>query len=149
TLRASAGPLTWALSSLFGLIAGYGLAPLRVVRALALFLALGVVGVLTMNAQGALVTPEGTQCNGAVEPALYAIDVALPVIDLGQERRCGPGRTARAALGQGMALGDGDWRLFEGAALWQWAHALYAILGAVLTALAIVTFSGVMKPREQ
>lgn len=149
TLRASAGPLTWALSSLFGIIAGYGLAPLRVVRALALFLAVGVAGVLTMNAQGALVTAQGAQCNGAVEPALYAIDVALPVIDLGQESRCGPGRTARAELGSGMALGESEWRLFEGAALWQWAHALYAILGAVLTALAIVTFSGVMKPKEQ
>lgn len=149
TLRASAGPITWALSSLFGVIAGYGLAPIRIVRALALFLVLGVAGVLAMNAQGALVTPQGAQCNGAVEPALYAVDVALPVIDLGQESRCGPGRTARAELTQGMALGDSEWRLFEGAALWKWAHALYAILGAVLTALAVITFSGVMKPREQ
>lgn len=149
TVAASAGPITWLLSSLFGLIAGYGLAPIRIVRALALFLALGVVGVLTMNAQGALVTPRGTQCNGAVEPALYAIDVALPVIDLGQESRCGPGRTARAELSAGAPIGDTDWRLFEGAALWKWAHALYAILGAILTALAVITFSGVMKPKDE
>jgi hypothetical protein len=149
TIAASAGPITWLLSSLFGLIAGYGLAPIRIVRALVLFLALGVAGVLTMNAQGALVTPQGAQCNGAVEPALYAVDVALPVIDLGQESRCGPGRTARAELSQGMALGDGEWRLFEGAALWKWAHALYAILGAILTALAVITFSGVMKPKDE
>ncbi|MEZ5996782.1 MAG: hypothetical protein R3C25_13625 [Hyphomonadaceae bacterium] len=150
TLRAIGAPLTWALSSLFGLIAGYGLAPLRVVRALVLFFALGVAGVLTMNAQGALVTPRGAACNGAIEPALYALDVALPVIDLGQESRCGPGRTARADLPAGVALSrNSDWRLFEGAALWKWAHALYAMLGAILTALAIITFSGVMKPREE
>jgi hypothetical protein len=148
TLSDSSGPVTWALSSLFGLIAGYGLAPIRVVRALALFLALGVAGVMTMNTQGALVTPQGQACNGAVEPALYAIDVALPVIDLGQESRCAPGRTARAQLPAGMALGESDWRLFEGAAMWRWAHALYAMLGAILTALAIVTFSGVMKPKD-
>jgi hypothetical protein len=148
TLSASAGPITWFLSSLFGMIAGYGLAPIRIVRALVLFLALGVVGVLTMNAQGALVTPQGTQCNGAVEPALYAVDVALPVIDLGQESRCGPGRTARAELSPGVEVAGGEWRLFEGAALWQWAHALYAILGAILTALAVITFSGVMKPKD-
>lgn len=148
TLSASGGPLTWLLSTMFGLIAGYGLAPLRIVRALALFLALGVVGVLTMNAQGALVTPQGQACNGTVEPALYAVDVALPVIDLGQESRCGPGRTARAELSPGMELSNSEWRLFEGAALWKWAHALYAILGAILTALAVITFSGVMKPRD-
>ena len=101
-----------------------------------------------MNAQGALVTPSGRACNGAVEPALYAIDVALPLIDLGQEARCAPGRTARAELPQGMALGESDWRLFEGVAMWRWAHALYAILGAIFVALAVLTFSGVMKPKE-
>lgn len=149
TLTSSPGPTSWALSSLFGLIAGYGLAPLRAARALALFLALGVFGVLAMNAQGALVTPEGRQCNGAVEPALYAIDVALPFIDLGQQSACAPGRTARADLPAGMALGESEWRLFEGVAMWRWAHALYAMLGAILAALAVLTFSGVMKPKEQ
>jgi hypothetical protein len=141
-------PVSWPLSSLFGLVAGYGLAPIRAVRALILFFALGVAGVLAMNAQGALVRPNGAACNGAIEPALYALDVALPVIDLGQESRCGPGRTARAELSEGVALGESEWRLFEGAALWKWAHALYAMLGAVLTALAVVTFSGVLKPRD-
>lgn len=150
TRHASSGPFTWLLSSLFGLIAGYGLAPIRIARALVVFLALGVVGVLTMNAQGALVTPRGQACNGAIEPALYAIDVALPVIDLGQESRCGPGRTARAELSPGMAVSEtSDWRLLEGAALWKWAHALYAILGAILSTLAVITFSGVMKPRDE
>lgn len=149
TLRASSGPLTWALSSAFGLIAGYGLAPIRIVRALVLFLALGVMGVLAMNAQGALVRPDGTACNGAVEPALYTVDVALPIIDLGQEGRCGPGRTARADLPAGVEVQGTEWRLFEGAALWTWAHALYRVLGAVLTALAVLTFSGVMKPKDE
>jgi len=150
TLSGSSGPFTWVLSSLFGAAAGYGLAPIRVVRALALFLVLGVAGVLAMNAQGALVTPQGRACNGAVEPALYAIDVALPVIDLGQEGRCAPGATARAELPQGVAVSEtSDWRLLEGVALWRWAHALYALLGAILTALAIVTFSGIMKPKTE
>jgi len=149
TLFASAGPITWFFSSLFGAIAGYGLAPIRVVRALALFLAIGVAGVLYINAEGALVTPQGRACNGAVEPALYAADVALPVIDLGQETRCAPGRTTRAELSAGVEVDPhSDWRLFEGVAMWRWAHALYAILGAILTALAVITFSGVMKPKE-
>jgi hypothetical protein len=149
TLFASGGPITWLLSSLFGLIAGYGLAPIRILRALVLFIAIGVVGVFAMNAQGALVAPDGRQCAGAVEPALYAIDVALPLIDLGQGSRCAPGRTARAELPAGTELSAlSDWRLFEGVAIWRWAHALYALLGAILTALAVITFSGVLKPRE-
>lgn len=147
TFLASAGPLTWALSSAYGLIAGYGFAPIRAARALVLFLALGVLGVFAMNAQGALVRPDGQACNGAVEPALYAIDVALPVIDLGQESRCAPGRTARADLSPGVAVGESAWRVFEGAAVWKWAHALYAVLGAILTALAVITFSGITKPK--
>lgn len=149
TRAGSAGPLTWALSSLFGLVAGYGLAPIRVVRALALFLALGVGGVLLANEQGALVTPSGAQCNGAIEPVMYALDVAVPLIDLGQEGACAPGRTARAELSQGLALGESAWRLFEGGALWRWAHGLYALLGAILTALAALTFSGVLKPKDE
>lgn len=148
TRQGAPGPIAWVFSSLYGLIAGYGLAPVRVLRALVLFVALGVAGVLSMNAQGALVTPEGRACNGAVEPALYALDVALPFIDLGQESRCAPGRAARADLPTGMALGESDWRLFEGVALWRWAHALYALLGAILAALAVLTFSGALKPKE-
>jgi hypothetical protein len=149
TRAGGAGPLTRTLSSLFGLVAGYGLAPIRIVRALALFLVIGVVGVFIANEQGALVTPAGAQCNATIEPTLYAVDVALPVIDLGQETRCAPGRTARADLPSGGALADSEWRAFEGVALWRWAHGLYALLGSVLTALAVLTFSGVMKPRDE
>jgi hypothetical protein len=149
TLRASAGPVTWLLSSLFGAVAGYGFAPVRIVRALVVFLAIGIAGVFFMNGQGALVRADGRQCAGAVEPALYAIDVALPVIDLGQASRCAPGRTARADLPAGMEMSPySDWRLLEGVAMWRWAHALYALLGSILTALAVLTFSGALKPRE-
>ncbi len=31
--------------------------------------------------------------------------------------------------------------------MWRWAQAIYAILGAILTALAVITFSGVLKPK--
>jgi hypothetical protein len=148
TFQSSAGPMTWALSSAFGLIAGYGFAPIRAARALVLFIALGVVGVLAMNTQGALVRPSGAACDGAVEPTLYAVDVALPMVDLGQESRCAPGRTARADLAPGIEVAEGQWRLFEGAALWRWAHAAYALFGAILAALAVITFSGMMKPKD-
>lgn len=146
--RETPGPFSWLVSRLYGLLAGYGLSPVRMVRALVLFFAVGLAGVLTMNAQGALVTAQGRACNAAVEPALYVIDVAVPVIDLGQEARCAPGRTARADLPAGMAVGEDDWRVFEGVALWRWAYALYALLGAILTVLAVITFSGAAARRR-
>ncbi|MES1198694.1 MAG: hypothetical protein ABUS48_01795 [Pseudomonadota bacterium] len=148
TAYAPAGPLTRVFSSLFGLIAGYGLAPIRAARALAIFLVIGIVGVFAMDATGALVTPQGAPCAGAVEPALYAIDVAVPVIDLGQQSKCAPGRAPGSDLFRGVAVQGTDWRLFEGVALWRWAQSLYALLGALLTALAVITFSGVMKPKS-
>jgi len=149
TRHAPGGPLTWLLSSLFGLLSGYGFAPIRAARSIAIFLLIGIAGVFYMDAQGALIRPDGRACAGAIEPALYAIDVALPIIDLGQESACAPGRAPDAALPLGVEIPGGAWRAFEGGALWTWAQALYALLGAVLTALAIITFSGVMKPKSE
>jgi hypothetical protein len=148
TRHSTSGPLTRILSSAFGMIAGYGFAPIRAARALALYLAIGLIGVFIMDMQGALVRPNGHSCSGAIEPALYAVDVALPVIDLQQQDACAPGRAARAELSAGIAMPDTEWRLFEGVALWRWAHALYALFGAILTALAIVTFTGMLKPKQ-
>ncbi|HVZ99370.1 MAG TPA: hypothetical protein VG841_03540 [Caulobacterales bacterium] len=149
TRHGSAGPLTFVLSSTFGLTAGYGFAPIRAARALVIFLALGIAGVFAMDATGVLVTPQGAACRGAVEPALYAIDVALPVIDLGQESRCAPGRLPGSHLFAGVEVKGADWRLFEAVATWRWAQAIYALLGALLTALAVITFSGMLKPKSE
>ncbi|MES1197508.1 MAG: hypothetical protein ABUL55_02675, partial [Pseudomonadota bacterium] len=146
-LHSNAGPLTRTLSSAFGLVCGYGFAPIRAARALVLFLALGVAGVFAMDTTGALVTPQGQRCGAQIEPVLYAIDVALPVIDLGQERQCAPGRAPGSHLFKGFEVSGADWRLFEGVAAWRWAESLYALLGALLTALAVITFSGVLKPK--
>jgi hypothetical protein len=147
TLQASAGPFTWALSSLFGVIAGYGSRRFASCARAVLFLALGVVGVLAMNAQGALVTPQGRACNGVIEPTLYAIDVALPVIDLGQEGRCGPGARARriaarhGARRKRLALVRGCRTLALGACALR--HA-----GCDPDRTGGVTFSGIMKPKD-
>ena len=41
------------------------------------------------------------------------------------------------------------WRIGEEIALWRWAQAAYAMLGAILAALAVLTFSGVMKNTQR
>ncbi len=145
---ASALSPTRIFSFLFGLLSGYGLSPTRAAATLSAFLLIGIAGVFAMGLRGALVTPSGAACAGAVEPVLYAIDVALPVIDLGQTSACAPGQAPGAALFGGFPA-PGGWRAMEEVALWRWAHALYAIIGAILTALAVLTFSGVMKPGKQ
>ncbi|MGE0829483.1 MAG: hypothetical protein AB7O04_09045, partial [Hyphomonadaceae bacterium] len=148
TRAAPWGP-TRLLSSLFGLAAGYGFAPVRAARALLLYFALGVSGVYFMESRGALVDEGGRACGAQIEPALYALDAALPVIDLGQESVCRPGRAPGAQLMSGEPLPGTPWRLFEEVALWRWAHAAYALIGAILTALAIITFSGALKPKGE
>ncbi|MGE3143051.1 MAG: hypothetical protein AB7L65_06990, partial [Hyphomonadaceae bacterium] len=100
-------------SALFGFFSGYGLSPTRAAAALSAFLLIGMAGVFVMDWRGVLVTPEGAPCAGAVEPVLYAIDVALPVIDLGQQSACAPGHATGAALFAGLPLPRQNWRLFE------------------------------------
>lgn len=67
-------------------------------------------------------------CGAAIEPALYAADVFVPLIDLRQEYRCNPG---------------GD---YGG---WQLAKALYEFLGWIVTSLAILTATGVLRSRSE
>lgn len=140
---------TRLFSALFGFLCGYGLSPTRAAAALSAFLLIGIAGVFAMDMRGVLVTPAGAPCRGAVEPVLYAFDVALPIIDLGQENACAPGRAPGSALFSGIEIPGQRWRIGEELAVWRWALALYSILGAVLTALAVLTFSGVMKPNKQ
>ncbi|HHI82415.1 MAG TPA: hypothetical protein ENJ99_04605 [Rhizobiales bacterium] len=65
-------------------------------------------------------------CPGLVSP-VYALDVMLPLIGLGQRRLC-------AFDPQGPA-----------APLWRFWHAFYAIMGAILSAIAILTLTGLLR----
>ncbi len=65
-------------------------------------------------------------CPGLVAP-LYAIDVILPVIEFGQRRAC-----AFDPLG-------------PLAPLWRWLHLFYALIGAVLSAITVVTLTGLLR----
>jgi uncharacterized protein YjbI with pentapeptide repeats len=65
-------------------------------------------------------------CGHAIEPALYALEAFVPALEIGQERRC-----AITADPKGM-----PWRI---------GLALYAVLGWIVTALTILTVSGVAR----
>jgi len=57
----------------------------------------------------------------------YALDAALPVIDLSQDLRC-----------RFTPEGPGAW-------LWLLLHSIYVITGAALSAVVILTLTGVLR----
>jgi hypothetical protein len=65
-------------------------------------------------------------CGHVIEPVLYALEAFVPALEIGQERRC--------AITPGP---DGmPWRI---------GLALYAVLGWIVTALTVLTVSGVAR----
>ena len=65
-------------------------------------------------------------CGHAIDPALYALDAFVPALEIGQERKC-----AITVDAQGV-----PWRI---------GLAIYAVLGWIVTALTILTVSGVAR----
>jgi hypothetical protein len=65
-------------------------------------------------------------CPG-LDPLHFALDAALPVIDLGQDQRC-----------RFMPVGPLRW-------LWLLLNSLYVIAGAALSAVVVLTLTGVLR----
>lgn len=100
---------------------------------------------------------EGLPCRMAISPYLYAADVFIPLLDLRQRIRCDviypdpvhfptPWDTFWTA-GQpplrrtwNAVLAFGKWP-----SLWRFLRSLYAALGWIVTSLAVLTFSGVLR----
>jgi hypothetical protein len=69
-------------------------------------------------------------CGDQVEPLWYALDVFVPLLDLRQEDKCSIASRADAW----------PWRAFK---------SLYAIVGAIVTSLMLLTVSGVLRRRVE
>jgi hypothetical protein len=146
---------------LHDLVAGFGHAPHRAAISLIAFLVIGTIGFEIANRRGALVVdvkavavnadkpltsmPSPPACGREISPALYALDVAIPLLDLMQESECEPGKAPGAKLFEGVHIPAFKLRLLEEVEVWRWAKALYGILGAILTAVSVLTFTGVMR----
>ena len=144
---------------------GFGLSIFRTTVTVLCFWLVGTVGVEVMSARGVLIetNEDGLQraCQSVVAP-LYALDVAIPFIDLRQEFRCDPGDMGQAGLFAGIAIpavslpgpstidatSSSTIRMFDEVTVWHWAKAIYALLGALVVGFAAVTYSGVFKPKE-
>lgn len=141
-------PFVWLFAEL---PFGYGLSASRAGITAALVWLLGWAGVEIALARGVLVREadgQYVQCGDAIAPPLYALDVAIPLLDLQQESECKPQRTEAANLSPGTPIANGQ-HLFEETALWRWAKTAYAILGALVIGFAVLTWSGVFRPRAK
>lgn len=138
---------------------GFGLSALRATVTLVAFWIAGIVGAEAMLARNVLVDLSSRgdpQACLSLVPALYALDIAIPIIDLRQESLCDPADVGQADLFPGMQLsrlaGEMSFlpevTLFDEVALWTWAKAIYALLGTFLVSFAGITYSGVFKPKE-
>lgn len=155
-------------NALYGALAGFGYAPARLCVFLALYLVLGWGLVDHANGRNRLiidvtpvagpadattgetadaaiasgVRPTGPPCGAEIVPILYALDVAIPLLDLRQEGKCEPG------LAEGIPLDTAHGVPTQSDVdSWRFIKAAYALIGALLTALAVVTFTGIMRRR--
>jgi len=141
---------------------GFGLSVVRATVVAVVFWMAGWAGAHYMLHRGVLVESGGEGPCTSSSPGLYALDTAIPFIDLRQESACDPGD---AGLAQLMPAGEvrlpalsvpgSDIRtpslslgLPDEVALWRWGKAVYALLGAFVLGFAAVTYSGVFNPRE-
>lgn len=133
---------------------GYGLSATRAaVTCICVWMA-GAYGVHVAEARGVLVDDSGDvakPCGRDISPALYALDTAIPIIELGQQSQCVPGSQPGKA--------SETWRFelpvlkqkveIEEIAFWRWAKALYAILGGLTIGFSILTWTGVFRPHPK
>jgi hypothetical protein len=90
-------------------------------------------------------------CLPVVSEPLYALDVLIPIVDLGEERRCEVRRLFNSdldtpwpfpgRLGVGDLVANIPRITIENRRFWWWMKALYAIAGWFIVSLSILTFA--------
>lgn len=171
------GTLTWgqwALSWFSGLLTGYGYLPMRSVIAGVLVVVLGAM-IFSSAARQGIMAPadsavllsqayreEGKLPLGypAFDPWTYSLDVFLPVIEFDQESRWLPSMPARPETRAALQGSDVSvWTLYSRAQAmldaWvtrdlakMWLR-IQIVLGWILTSLAIMGFTGLLRPPRE
>ena len=96
-------------------------------------------------------------CSHEISKPLYALDVLVPIVDLGEESRCeirrfpAPGRPVadpepRNLLESAFAVLDGPLNHHR---FWWWMKAIYAVAGWLIVSLAILTFAQVNRTEAE
>lgn len=138
------------LSHHFGLFFGYGLSGWRAFSTLLILWGIGTAGVVSLQSHGLLVEVDGKSgakpvaCATKIDPGLYAADVMLPVVELGEEKKCEIGLAPGAQRQQPMARRDG-YEIGEPIDLARLSGALFSVISWIAVSLAIATWSGLFK----
>lgn len=103
-------------------------------------------------------------CTHEISHPLYALDVLIPIIDLGEDSRCEirrveeqhpqpPVGSPEATSVDDLGFGDLWWqfpeRAFRNNRFWWWMHALYAVAGWFIVSLSILTFAQVNRTHAE
>jgi hypothetical protein len=148
-------PFVWLLAEV---PFGFGLSAVRATVTLVTFWLLGTLGVVAMQQRGVLIDTSvsgALQACSGLDPALFALDIAIPIIDIQQESKCDVAVAGQQGLHPGISVsvpshaGPSAIRLFDEISLWNWAKAIYALLGTFLVSFAGITYSGIFKPKDQ
>ena len=148
--------MTRLLRSVWGVCFGFGLSPVRATATVVVLLAIGTGGVwwawkqadaLVINYSYAMtevadapvfLRPDGAQATAGappcgdsdIQPLFYAMDMMVPVMALHQLDKCWV-----------------DTR--PGTAGWRGFWSVFSFVGKLVTSLALLTYSGVLKPKEE
>src|SRR5579872_3378831 len=154
--KPAANAVTRLLRPMWGVCFGFGFSPVRATATVLVLLAIGTGGVwwawkkahvLSINYSYAMtevangpvfaepLKEQGTtgapECGGNdIQPVFYAMDMMLPVVALQEASRCSV-----------------DTR--PGTEVWQVLWAMFSFVGKLATSLALLTYSGVLKPKEE
>lgn len=134
-LHSGLGWIERAVSGLLGLTSDYGYSPGKASAATLILITLGAIAAWSLHAFGAIVPAAADDGSAVFSPLLYAIDVAVPFLDLGHDGdwRIDPGKLAPWP-GKSLALGL--------------AEALYRLAGLVMLSITVLTFSGILHEKE-
>jgi hypothetical protein len=159
-------PFKILIPTLFGWFFRFGLSPFRAAVTLCILIGLGWLGadyalknrMMVLSTQpvasqyvsgGALpemvVPMANTQgrtsmpCGDNISPLWYAVDLFVPLIDLKQASQCTP-----QIEGTHSFEIIGNWHVPVTTAGLRWITSIYALIGAIVTSLTVLTFSGVL-----
>ncbi len=147
----------------FDLTFGYGLSKIKALTSISVWVLLGTVGVQLAQDKEIMVvdalkvvelgsstrlsypsdiaahkpTPIVAICDRDIVPALYAFELMVPIVDLGQERQCSLLTSPQENSVTAIELN-----------YWWVAKYLYTLIGWLIISISIVTFSGAIRIKD-
>lgn len=106
-------------------------------------------GVKVVMEEGTKAVPADFPCKEDIEPALYALQLMTPILNLDQENRCEiRSKPQDQIFHLPLVSKIQPSILFSYGWFWEYAKAVYMLFGTIITSLALLTFSGIARRWE-